>query len=317
MILNKDKEIQQRLFYQYHKDIAERNERYINTRLNQLNEEKERNDTLAKELEAERNEMKNRKKQLASYQYNDLIQKQEDNRMKKMIEDHERMIPNPVSLDLKSDQRLKAYKEYVAQLSEKNERNQMNFNNFTMSPFPRMASKKSKELGEEEVGSFVLPLQTVSNVNKREVTSITDSSVFDKYNNRDYEDYKDKQKEYLNYNIYLSKNKEYSKEGIYDKHKEIGGQMAVERSLYNNYDREARKIENERKQQYRNILDEQRLFQIPSKLASEQYTISSAVRNPQFNHFYQQSPPNQSFLNFNRYVEVNPCKQSIIIIILI
>lgn len=304
MALNKDKEIQQRLFYQYHKDIAERNERYVNSRLNQINEEKERNDAISKELDAEKSEMKNRKKQLAYLQYSDLMQRQEDNRLKRLMQNKERQIPVPVSLDLNSEQRLNSFKEYMVQLSEINDKKLMQYNNFTLSPFPRMSSKKSKEIEET--------LQTIPNVNKRESTSVTDGSVFDKYNNKDYADYKDKQKEYLNYNLYLSKSKEYSKERLYDQRREIGGQMAVERNIYSDYEREARNQQNERKQLYKNTLDEQRQYQIPSKLANEKYTVSSAVCNPQFNHFYDQSPPNQTFLNHNKYVEVNPCKQTLI-----
>ena len=138
-------------------------------------------------------------------------------------------------------------------------------------------------------------------------TDVTNSSVYDKVNNLSYDEYKEKQKEFLNFNQNTINDNQRYKDYVLNEKKRINEERLKEMQRLKEIEYQERLFENEKKKIYKNLLDDQLKVKIPSKLGQEYYSPQlkdSAVRfsNPQL---YLTTPEN-SFMNRNKLVEINP-----------
>lgn len=172
---------------------------------------------------------------------------------------------------------------------------------------------------------------------KKEPTDITDDTIFDRYNNRNYKEYKDLHKEYCDYNkiVMDQVNNERKKIQLNRILQEEDGNVK-KRNYYDKMEQQAKMHQTERKKVYRDMLDEQRRSFVMNKLYNENFDIESANINPQYYKEVELSnnnngiqsmrfdngsnsnnnnngslssrmrSPDKSFLSRNRFVEVNP-----------
>lgn len=296
MTLNNDREIQHKLYHQYMQDVYEKYTKARTERTNRINEEKEMNTLMDKQFQDERKELIQRKKNVIAMQYSDHINSLEEKRIKRLRANRERMIPDNVSLDLNSENRLNSFKEYISKLSENVDAKLHQYNHYKFktpykSPIQFKADKPHDIIGI-----------------RRDATDVTDASLFDKIENEDYEEYKKKNRDLFNYNIQLSKEKEMSKQRLYQIDQLQDVDLGYQKRLFSHFDYSLKSYENEKKERYKRFLDEQRLYQIRRKLANERFTVESASRNPSYYNLGRNSLIDQNYLNQNSFVEVNPCK---------
>lgn len=161
---------------------------------------------------------------------------------------------------------------------------------------------------------------------KKESTDITDDTIFDRHNNYNYHQYKELNREYSDYNKFLmdSVNSE-RKNSRLNRILQEGNKNLQRRNLFNKLEMEAKMQASARKKQYRDMLDEQRRGFVVNKLSSENFDIDSVNINPQYykevelsgdgNNEHSKSSdsngnrmksPDKSFINRNKFVEVNP-----------
>lgn len=305
MTLNNDKEIQQKLFNHYMQDLYNKYSQNLNERANRINEEKEFNNLIDKQLQSEKDELIQRRKNVIAMQFTDHINSIEQNRIRRLRENREKMIPENVSLDLNSEKHLNSFKDYISKLSDSVDQNMLQYSNYkNKTPFKSPIQLKPG-MPNDVIGI------------RRDPTDVTNASLFDKIENEDYNEYKQKNKEVFHYNIQLSKAKEKSKQRLYEINQLQDGDLGYQHKMYNQFDYNLKSFENEKKERYKHFLDEQRLYRIREKLANERYTIESANRNPFYYNIKKNTLVDQAYLNQNSYVEVNPCKTIILIRLMI
>ena len=157
---------------------------------------------------------------------------------------------------------------------------------------------------------------------KKEPTDITDDTIFDKHN-YNYHQYKALNREYSDYNKYLmdSVNSE-RKTNRLNRILQEGNKNLQRRNLFNKMEMEAKLHASAKKKEYRNMLDEQRRVLVVNKLNSENFDIESVNINPQYykevelssdctntndnSNSNRMKSPDKSFINRNKFVEVNP-----------
>lgn len=167
---------------------------------------------------------------------------------------------------------------------------------------------------------------------KKEPTDITDDTIFDKHNNYNYHQYKALNREYSDYNKYLmdSVNSE-RKSSRLNRIIQEGNNNLQRRNLFNKMEMAAKLHASAKKKQYRDMLDEQRRGLVVNKLNSENFDIDSVNINPQYykevelsgggssyassindggssssSNSNRMKSPDKSFINRNKFVEVNP-----------
>ena len=171
------------------------------------------------------------------------------------------------------------------------------YTHYTIDGFPR---RNFKEF-------YVQPNKMNGYGISRGSTDVTNSSVYDKVNNLSYDEYKEKQKEFLNFNQHTINDNQRYKDYVLNEKKRINEERIKEMQRLKELEYQERLFENEKKKIYKNLLDDQLKVKIPSKLGQEYYNPQikdSAVRfcNPQL---YLTTPEN-SFMNRNKLVEINP-----------
>jgi hypothetical protein len=155
---------------------------------------------------------------------------------------------------------------------------------------------------------------------RKEPTDITDDTIFDKHNNYNYHQYKALNREYSDYNKYLmdSVNSERKSNRI-NRILQEGNNNLQRRNLFNKMEMQAKLHASAKKKQYRDMLDEQRRVLVVNKLHSENFDIDSVNINPQYykevelsggcasdSNSNRMKSPDKSFINKNKFVEVNP-----------
>jgi hypothetical protein len=142
---------------------------------------------------------------------------------------------------------------------------------------------------------------------KRSGTDVTDPSVYDRIHNLSYDEYKAKQKEFLHFNQHRINDNMRYKDLQFMQKRVVNEERLAEIERLKELEHQERMLEGEKKRLYRDLLDDQLKVKIPSKLGKEYY-------NPYFNdravrfrepYLYVTSPEN-SFMNRNKLVEVNP-----------
>lgn len=171
------------------------------------------------------------------------------------------------------------------------------YTHYTLDGFPR---KNFKE--------FYVPPQQMNGYGiSRGSTDVTNSEIYDKINNLTYDEYKEKQKEFLNFNQHTINDNMRYKDYLFNEKRRINEERLKEIQRLRELEYQERLFQNEKKKVYKELLDDQLKVKIPSKLGQEYYNPNlkdRAIRfiNPQL---YLTTPEN-SFMNRNRLVEINP-----------
>lgn len=257
----------------------------------------------------EKIEALDRKKDIVSRQSMDYLRNQEIERIKRLKEYQEQKMPQ---LALMNQSQIRhsidhhpVSRSFQANLYNDFEKKMQGLNTLSQSNTISYKNQQQQQSQQSNLGGGI----------RREATTITDQSSYDKHNNKDYEDYLEKHKEYSDYNLLLSKTRKQSNERQFEIDKLHENNVIIKKNFFNEYDSYQKSFENDRRQQYKQSLDEQRMYQVRSKLAKERYTIESAMRNPQYFHYSSPEYIDQTFLNHNQFVEVNPCKSLSLLII--
>lgn len=171
------------------------------------------------------------------------------------------------------------------------------YTHYTLDGFPR---KNFKEF-------YLSPQQMNGYGISRGSTDVTNSEIYDKINNLTYDEYKEKQKEFLNFNQHTINDNMRYKDFLFNEKRRINEERLKEIQRLRELEYQERLFQNEKKKVYKELLDDQLKVKIPSKLGQEYYNPNlkdRAIRftNPQL---YLTTPEN-SFMNRNKLVEINP-----------
>ena len=115
---------------QYKREIEYQKLRYETDKQSRIRSEYENNIRIGKELEEERIKNYINKKNITEKQYNDYMKGLEAREEKKMREIEEKMKPTAVSLQLGSEENLKAYHDKLTKLSNRADRNSELYNEY-------------------------------------------------------------------------------------------------------------------------------------------------------------------------------------------
>ena len=247
-------------------------------------------------------------------QYDEYLRYQELCKIKALKNQQEKMIQQPVSLDIHSDQNLNSYRGKIQSLSNNIDRNYDQYNKYKLQ---RSSSCSNIYPTYKSSTSFILPRRQFEYTGVgREGTDITNKEIFDRVNNKDYDDYKEKNKEYCEFNKRLMNNCDKEREDSMMSRIYLEEKRNIQnRNYFDKVEVEERLFDNQRKRQYKEMLDEQRRTIVAEKLKNENISLEAANINPQYYKEVDVKIPNQrvkspdlSFINKNKFVEVNPCK---------
>ena len=322
---------------QYKREIAYQKLRYETDKQSRIRSEYENNLRIRKELEEERVKNYINKKNIAEKQYNDYMKGLEARQEKRMREIEEKMKPTAVSLQLGSEENLKAYHDKLTKLSNRADRNSQLYNEYNEKnkqiPYYNYLTKRysiSKEINrtlpdEKEFINFrndnfddynksVDPnfygKKEYFNFegNKRDGTDVTNKYFYDKYFNPTYQTYKEVNKDYEDYNRNVINQNIKFKEEMLDRKKFEEEERKKEREKLISLQQLQKIQENDMKKQYKQELDQQIIDQVPMKLENEGY-LQNALKSstPNFqNEFLYREAPDYSLINKSKFVEVNP-----------
>ena len=322
---------------QYKREIAYQKLRYETDKQSRIRSEYENNLRIRKELEEERVKNYINKKNIAEKQYNDYMKGLEARQEKRMREIEEKMKPTAVSLQLGSEENLKAYHDKLTKLSNRADRNSQLYNEYNEKnkqiPYYNYLTKRysiSKEINrtlpdEKEYFNFrndnfddynksVDPnfygKKEYFNFegNKRDGTDVTNKYFYDKYFNPTYQTYKEVNKDYEDYNRNVINQNIKFKEEMLDRKKFEEEERKKEREKLFSLQQLQKIQENDMKKQYKEELDQQIVDQVPMKLENEGY-LQNALKSstPNFqNEFLYREAPDYSLINKSKFVEVNP-----------
>ena len=322
---------------QYKREIAYQKLRYETDKQSRIRSEYENNLRIRKELEEERVKNYINKKNIAEKQYNDYMKGLEARQEKRMREIEEKMKPTAVSLQLGSEENLKAYHDKLTKLSNRADRNSQLYNEYNEKnkqiPYYNYLTKRysiSKEINrtlpdEKEYFNFrndnfddynksVDPnfygKKEYFNFegNKRDGTDVTNKYFYDKYFNPTYQTYKEVNKDYEDYNRNVINQNIKFKEEMLDRKKFEEEERKKEREKLISLQQLQKIQENDMKKQYKEELDQQIVDQVPMKLENEGY-LQNALKSstPNFqNEFLYREAPDYSLINKSKFVEVNP-----------
>ncbi len=322
---------------QYKREIAYQKLRYETDKQSRIRSEYENNIRIGKELEEERIKNYINKKNIAEKQYNDYMKGLEAREEKKMREIEEKMKPTAVSLQLGSEENLKAYHDKLTKLSNRADRNSELYNEYNKKnkeiPYYNYLTKRysiSKEINrtlpdEKEYINFrndnfddynksIEPnfynKKELFNFegNKRDDTDITNKYFYDKYFNPTYQTYKEVNKDYEDYNRNIINQNIKFKEEMLDRKKFEEEERKKEREKLFSLQQLQKIQENDMKKQYKQELDQQIIDQVPMKLENEGYlqnVLKTSTPNFQNELLYREAP-DYSLINKSKFVEVNP-----------
>ena len=313
--------IAEKLSKDYSEDISNQQKKYLSEK--QYRIESEQREILREQqrIEQEEQEQKERKQKLISLQYKDYIRGLQEKENKTQKEFEEKLIPQNLSLQMNSEQRLQNYHDKIYKLSEKADRNKrlfMDYNQRARNDKYYNYLSKRYTLNNKETNSTVAENREMTIPNKlgRNRLYSADNNIEYTINGnrnindylKNYGDYKDVFKQYDNYNKLLAeqnlRHKDYmNKQRTVEELKRI-----EEREKIYNYEKQEKSFENERKREYKEYLDRQIKEQLPIKLWKENYNEKNFVN---YNNFFKNknlytSAPNFSLVKKSNFVEVNP-----------
>ena len=345
--LKPEMKIKEALSRSYMNDILRKKEKHLLEREQRIQEEQIRLNDYNKAIEKEKEEELYRKQFISNMQNEEMKRYQDAQNIKKQQFQNERAITQNVSLHMQNEEYVNDFRNYMSKLSDKIDRNAQNYQNYTINNLQKQNYLKqinnnmNMNTPLPYVQQYKQPIlkdirETYGGI-RREPTDVTDRSLLDKQSNKSYIDYREKHKEINDYNQYLINTIGKDKQNtMYERMKAEESRINYNKQHIDRIEYEAKMYENEKKRQYKEMLDEQRRKQVVTKLESENFTIDSANINPQ--HYkevdcgvkkrvtnvgmlrsnscadYRVRSPDPSFINRNKFVEVNPCKFDIVYI---
>ena len=316
--------IQEKLSKDYSEDILMQQKKYLSEKKNRIESEQREILREQQRIEQEEQEQKERKQKLISLQYKDYIRGLQEKENKTQREFKEKLIPQNLSLQMNSEQRLQNYHDKIYKLSERADRNKRLFLDYNQKArndkYYNYLSKRytlnNKETNStiEENREYNFPnklgrnrLYSADNHNMNIINNNNNNKNINEYL-KNYGAYKDVFKQYDNYNKTLAeqnlRHKDYmNKQRTLEELKRI-----EEREKIYNYERQEKTYEDERKKEYKEYLDRQIQEQFPIKLWKENYNENNFNENNQLfrNKNLYTSAPNFSIIKKSNFVEVNP-----------
>ena len=344
--LKPEMKIKEALSRSYMNDILRKKEKHLLEREQRIQEEQIRLNDYNKAIEKEKEEELYRKQFISNMQNEEMKRYQDAQNIKKQQFQNERAVTQNVSLHMQNEEYINNFRNYMSKLSDKIDRNAQNYQNYTINNLQKQNYLKQINnnmntplpYAQQQYKQPILKdiRETYGGI-RREPTDVTDRSLLDKQSNKSYIDYKEKHKEINDYNQYLINTIGKDKQNtMYERMKAEESRINYNKQHIDRIEYEAKMYENEKKRQYKEMLDEQRRKQVVTKLESENFTIDSANINPQ--HYkevdcgvkkrvtnvgmlrsnscadYRVRSPDPSFINRNKFVQVNPCKFNIVYI---
>ena len=316
--------IAEKLSRDYTEDISNHQKNYLSEKKYRIESEQRQILDEQKRIEQEDQEQRERKQKLIQLQYKDYIRGLQEKESKTQKEFEEKLIPQNLSLNMNSEQRLKNYHDRIYKLSERADLNKKLFLDYSqkarndkyynyLSKRYTLNNKETNSTVSEnrEIGFYAnrLPRNRVNradNYLNNNNYNTTNKDIKDYVKN--YGLYKDVYRQYDNYNKLLAeqnlRHKDYmNKQRTIEELKRI-----EEREKMDNYEKQEKYEENEKKKEYREYLDRQIREQFPIKLWKENYNEKNFIDN---NNFFKDknlytSAPNFSIAKKSNFVEVNP-----------
>ena len=274
--------IQEKLSKDYSEDIFMQQKKYLSEKKNRIESEQREILREQQRIEQEEQEQKERKQKLISLQYKDYIRGLQEKENKTQREFEEKLIPQNLSLQMNSEQRLQNYHDKIYKLSERADRNKRLFLDYNqkarndkyynyLSKRYTLNNKETNSTIEENRG-YNFPnklgrnrLNSADNHNMNIINNNNNNKNINEYL-KNYGAYKDVFKQYDNYNKVLAeqnlRHKDYmNKQRTLEELKRI-----EEREKIYNYEKQEKTYEDERKKEYKEYLDRQIQEQFPIKL---------------------------------------------------
>ena len=319
-----DPMVAEKLSKDYTEDIFNQQKKYLSEKQYRIQSEQREILREQKRIEQEEQEQKDRKQKLISLQYQDYIRGLQEKENKTQKEFEEKLIPQNLSLQMNSEQRLRNYHDKIYKLSERADRNKrlfMDYNQKARNDKYYNYLSKRYTLNNKETNSTVAENREMNFQNKlgrNRLNSADDNNInYTQANNnnknineylRNYGAYKDVFRQYDNYNKLLAeqnlRHKDYmNKQRTIEELKRI-----EEREKIYNYEKQEKTYENEKKKEYKEYLDRQIKEQFPIKLWKENYNEKNFINDNNLfrNRNLYTSAPNFSLIKKSNFVEVNP-----------
>jgi hypothetical protein len=316
--------VSEKLSKDYAEDIFNQQKKYLSEKQYRIQSEQREILREQKRIEQEEQEQKAQKQKLISLQYQDYIRGLQEKENKTQKEFEEKLIPQNLSLQMNSEQRLRNYHDKIYKLSERADRNKrlfMDYNQKARNDRYYNYLSKRYTLNNKETNSTVAENREMNLQNKlgrNRLNSADDNNAnYTNANNnnknineylRNYGAYKDVFRQYDNYNKLLAeqnlRHKDYmNKQRTIEELKRI-----EEREKIYNYEKQEKTYENEKKKEYKEYLDRQIKEQFPIKLWKENYNERNFINDNNLfkNRNLYTSAPNFSLIKKSNFVEVNP-----------
>ena len=316
--------VSEKLSKDYAEDIFNQQKKYLSEKQYRIQSEQREILREQKRIEQEEQEQKAQKQKLISLQYQDYIRGLQEKENKTQKEFEEKLIPQNLSLQMNSEQRLRNYHDKIYKLSERADRNKrlfMDYNQKARNDKYYNYLSKRYTLNNKETNSTVAENREMNFQNKlgrNRLNSADDNNAnYTNVNNnnknineylRNYGAYKDVFRQYDNYNKLLAeqnlRHKDYmNKQRTIEELKRI-----EEREKIYNYEKQEKTYENEKKKEYKEYLDRQIKEQFPIKLWKENYNERNFINDNNLfkNRNLYTSAPNFSLIKKSNFVEVNP-----------
>ena len=316
--------VSEKLSKDYAEDIFNQQKKYLSEKQYRIQSEQREILREQKRIEQEEQEQKAQKQKLISLQYQDYIRGLQEKENKTQKEFEEKLIPQNLSLQMNSEQRLRNYHDKIYKLSERADRNKrlfMDYNQKARNDKYYNYLSKRYTLNNKETNSTVAENREMTFQNKlgrNRLNSADDNNTnYTNVNNnnknineylRNYGAYKDVFRQYDNYNKLLAeqnlRHKDYmNKQRTIEELKRI-----EEREKIYNYEKQEKTYENEKKKEYKEYLDRQIKEQFPIKLWKENYNERNFINDNNLfkNRNLYTSAPNFSLIKKSNFVEVNP-----------
>lgn len=316
--------VSEKLSKDYAEDIFNQQKKYLSEKQYRIQSEQREILREQKRIEQEEQEQKAQKQKLISLQYQDYIRGLQEKENKTQKEFEEKLIPQNLSLQMNSEQRLRNYHDKIYKLSERADRNKrlfMDYNQKARNDKYYNYLSKRYTLNNKETNSTVAENREMNFQNKlgrNRLNSADDNNAnYTNINNnnknineylRNYGAYKDVFRQYDNYNKLLAeqnlRHKDYmNKQRTIEELKRI-----EEREKIYNYEKQEKTYENEKKKEYKEYLDRQIKEQFPIKLWKENYNERNFINDNNLfkNRNLYTSAPNFSLIKKSNFVEVNP-----------
>ena len=319
--------IAEKLSKDYSEDIFNQQKKYLTEKQYRIQPEQKAILREKERIEQEEQEQKERKQKLISLQYQDYIRGLQEKESKTQREFEEKLIPQNLSLQMNSEQRLKNYHDKIYRLSERADRNKrlfMDYNQKARNDKYYNYLSKRYTFNDKETNSTVSEnreINLASKLGRNRLYSADNNNIninnnINNANNnrniseylRNYGAYKNVFRQYDNYNRILAeqnlRHKDYmNKQRTIEELKRI-----EEREKIYNYEKQEKSYEDKKKKEYKEYLDRQIKEQIPIKMWKENYNERNFANT---NNLFKDkslytSAPYFSSIKKNDLIEVNP-----------